>query len=331
MALGLTRNRCLEITGLTKHQFYHAGSGKQSGRFGSKTTRHKDPLTGCISMVDNMVVVDKIVAIKLEPDLHHWYRMITRSLQLAGFYINHKKVYRLMSAYSLLEEPRKRVGRNFVTFGRMTPRGPLRSFEVEINYFWIQGAQKRASVLTILDNFTRYALKWSVGYDMKAVQVKKAWEELIENFLQPAEIRDKVVEVIIGDNNDRQFTTNILSELFRKNQMNHLFTYPHTPKENDCVENFHSVMGKALEKAVFTDLNSLEVRLQKFYANYNDHRCHSATVGLPPSKFWALYELNKIEVIVLSKGRIRFKLKVPYQDIIHLSEIGKYEHRQIPT
>lgn len=331
MGLGLTRNRILEITGLTKHQFYHPASGKKPGRQGSQTTRYKEPATGIISMVENTEVVDKIVDIKLKPDLPNWYRLITTSLQLSGYYINHKKVYRLMDLHMLLEEPRKRTGRNFVKYGRVTPMEPLRNFEMDIKYFWIHGARKYAFVLTILDIFTRYALKWVAGYTMKAIQVKEAWEEVIANYLQPAGIRDKDVEVEIRNDNGKQFSANILTKFFSENQIKHVFTHPYTPEENGHVESFHSILGKSLGNDAFADLNGLELRLDKFYGSYNNNRCHSATAGLPPAKFWALHDLNKIEIVELSKGRIKFKLKVAYQDIISLPGIDKYEHRGIRT
>ena len=89
--------------------------------------------------VDNVEVVHKIVEIKLDPDHTNWYRMIAVTLAILGYYINHKKVYRLMQAYVLLEQARKRVGRNFVQYRRIIPQGPLRVIEMDIKYIWIYG------------------------------------------------------------------------------------------------------------------------------------------------------------------------------------------------
>ena len=47
--------------------------------------------TSEVKEVDNKEVVDEIVAIKLNPDLPNGYRMLTRNLQMVGYYINHKK------------------------------------------------------------------------------------------------------------------------------------------------------------------------------------------------------------------------------------------------
>lgn len=91
MGVGLSRDKCLDITGLSKHQFYRPACAKKPGRQGSETTRYKDPLTSAAQEFDNERVLEQIIGIKSQPDLPNWYRMITRHLQLAGYYINHKK------------------------------------------------------------------------------------------------------------------------------------------------------------------------------------------------------------------------------------------------
>ena len=103
MGQGLRRSECLSITGLTKNQFYYLEKGTKSGKPPSKTTPWRDPSTLIHYEFDNRDVVQKIVEIKLDPDHTNWYRMITRTLQILGYFINHKKVYRLMKEYVLLE------------------------------------------------------------------------------------------------------------------------------------------------------------------------------------------------------------------------------------
>lgn len=327
MAQGLKRDVCLGIARLSKHQFYKPLCTKKPGRQGSVSTPYQDPTTSTIQEVDNTQVINEIVNIKLQPDLPNGYRMITRNLQLAGFYINHKKVYRLMDEQMLLDEPKKRTGRNFVNYGRVRPQRPLTVLEMDIKYFWVHGVRKYAFVLTILDTFTRYALKWEVGYQMKAVQVKEAWEYVIANYLQPAGIREQEVKVEVRNDNGKQFSAHILTNFFEENQIEHKFTHPYTPEENGHVESFHSILGKALNNQLFNDLYALEKRLHEFYGRYNDDRCHGSIAGLPPARFWALYDMGKIETSNLSNNRLNFKLKVAYQEVLKLPEIDRYRYR----
>jgi transposase InsO family protein len=279
--------------------------------------------------VDNAAVVQKIVEIKLNPDQANWYRLITVTLQILGYYINHKKVYRLMLAYILLEKPRKRTGREFVKYRRVAPHKPLQVIEMDIKYVWIYGIRKYAFILTVIDTFTRYVLHWAAGYTMKSHQVKAVWEHVITEYLQPAGILKEGLDVEIRNDNGKQFNSNLIIDFFKENHLNQVFTHPYTPEENGHIESFHNTLGKALRKDQFTTLYMLEQRLKKFYTCYNNQRSHSSIKGIAPSKFWALYELNKIEVIPLEKRRIKFELKVAYQDILTLPSIARYDYRAL--
>jgi len=68
----------------------------------------------------------------------------------------------------------------------------------------------------------------------------------------------------------------------------------------------------------------LEKRLERFYCCYNNDRSHSSILGIAPAKFWALYEMDKIEVVPLDKRKVKFKLKVAYQDILTIESIEKF-------
>jgi len=327
MSQGLKRDVCLAITRLTKDQFYYIQTGVKPGRRPSDTTIWRDPDTMVQYEVDNADVVQKVVEIKLNPDMPNWYKLITRTLQIGGYYINHKKVYRLMLEYILLEEKRKRSGRDFVKHRRVAPHKPLEVIEMDIKYVWIYGARKYAYILTVIDTFTRYVLHWDVGYTMKSHQVKAVWEYIITKYLQPADILKNKLDVEVRNDNGKQFNSNLIIKFFKENHLNQVFTHPYTPEENGHVESFHKTLGNALKKDQFTSLKQLENRLKKFYTCYNNDRSHGSTKGIPPAKFWALYELNKIEVIPLEKRKIKFKLNVAYQDILTISDIDKYDYR----
>lgn len=330
MSYGLNRNVCLSIAGLTRNQFYYKSKGSKPGRSPSNSTMKRDPESFEEYEVDNADVVSEIVDIKLNPDLANWYKLITRTLQLKGYYINHKKVYRLMYEYLLLESKRNRTGRTFVKYRRVTPTGPLRVLEMDIKYFWIYEKRKYAFVFTIIDTFTRYALNWSVGYSMKSEQVKCTWEYVVAQYLQEAGISTQEIDidVVVRSDNGKQFNSKVMSSFFEENKIKHEFTKPYTPEENGHVESFHCILGKALGKDKYSCLNDLEKRLEKFYKCYNNDRAHSGTNGVPPAKFWALCELDKVEVIYLKNKKQQFKLNVAYQDILSLPNINKYDYRE---
>jgi transposase InsO family protein len=327
MFRGLKRDQCLSIAGLTKNQYYHLPSGLHPGSAPSKVTKWRDPETLQYYDVDNRDVIDKITALKLDPDHANWYRLITITLKIMGFYINHKKVYRLMFEYQLLEDRRQGSGRSFVLYKRACPLRPLHIIEMDIKYVWIRGTRKYAYILTILDTFTRYALHWKVGYCMKKEQVEEAWEYVVANYFQPAGIKESDLEVEVRNDNGKQFTAEIIQAFFKNNKIRQLFIHPYTPEENGHVESFHQILGKALANDHFNALTCLEKRLNRFYHTYCINRSHSGILGIPPAKFWALYQMDKIEVIPLDKRRLKFRLKIAYQDIMTLSNIDQYEYR----
>ena len=101
---------------------------------------------------------------------------------------------------------------------------------------------------------------------------------------------------------------------------------PYTPEENGHIESFHKTLGKAIKNDQFATLSDAEKRLDAFYDSYNNQRPHTAT-KVPPSKFWALYEAGKVEVIISEKERkSNYRLKVAYQEISKLPNIKKYEN-----
>lgn len=329
MGLGLNRDICLALVGLSKNQFYYISNGRKPGKRASKLTEYRSPETLEVSHVDESHMVKKIVDIKTNPDQANWYRLITNALQVLGYFINHKKVFRIMRDFVLLEDrPRLSAGgKTYVQFRKVMPTSPLEVIEMDIKYVWISGAKKYAFVLSVIDTFTRYVLDFRVGYSMTAQQVKQSWEYIIATYYQPLGLTERKIDVEVRTDNGKQFSAKTILDFFSKNQMQKVFTHPYTPEENGHVESFNKTLGKAIENDRFEALKDLENRLLKFYTCYNNDRCHGSTKGVPPAKFWALFEQNQIEVIPLPKHRLEFKLKIKRQDILIQPDIGKYDYR----
>lgn len=329
MFRGMKRDICLDVVGLSKNQFYYPLTGGHPGRQVSNTTKWRDPCTGEEYEVDNAEVVEKIVRLKLDPDHSNWYRMLAVTLAIQGYYINHKKVYRLMQSYVLLEDPKRPRGRNFVKYRRVIPSGPLRILEMDIKYIYLYEEGRFAKVLTILDTFTRYALHWTVGRSMRSNQVKEAFRQVIAHYFQEAELLNLHVEVVLRNDNEKVFAAKQIQEFLENNYINQEFIHPYTPEENGHIESFHSIISKALARDKFTSLEALEKRLNRFYRCYNNNRAHSSTKGVPPAKFWVLYEMGKVKVNKLDDLRVQFELMIPYQDILMIENINKYEYRRL--
>jgi len=328
---GLTLKMVLSITGLTHHQIYYQSKGGIRGRKPSTYTLKKNVLTKLYEQVDNGQVVADIITIKQDPDQANWYKLLTATLQVHGYKINHKKVYRLMKEQGLLEKAKRKKGRNFVKYRRVCPNDPLRVLEMDIKYVWVAEKEGYAYILTIIDTLTRYVLTWKVGYSMREEQVKQAWEYVIASYLQPANLKMKGIEIEVRNDNGKQFSSKMIQSFFKTNYLNQVFTHPYTPEENAHVERFHRTLGKSLNREYFKDLEQLTKRLNRFYHSYNNVRQHGSIAMLSPSMFWTLWEDNQIWVIDLGKKRRRFKLKIAYQDVLEWKGIDRYNYREMKT
>jgi len=311
--LGLIRDNALSILDISRHQYYHRPIGKRPGRKPSQTTKKKE--NDSIIEVSNMEVTDQIKDIMADPDTNYGYRKMYFALMMLGYYINHKKVYRLMKEASLLKQWHKHSDKTYARYRKVIPKGPLEVLEMDIKFIWVTRERRHAYVLSIIDTFTRMALHWSLGFTMTSHQVKKAWEEVIENFLQPADMLTKKIHVEIRNDNGPQFSAKIIQEFFADNYLSQVFTHPYTPQENGHMESFYSILSRSLENEVFWDINELEIRLALFYEKYNNERIHSSIAYLTPRLFWELWEKGEIIRQELKNNKVRFLLKIPYQQI----------------
>ena len=303
----------LPITGITKHQYYNQPKKARPGKKASVSTKRL--VSGEMIEESNEQVVDEIINLQLDPDTDYGYRKMYFALMMLGYFINHKKVYRLMKEHKLLKQKYKRLKKTYARYRVVTPRAPLQVFEMDIKYVWIAGARKHCYILTIIDTFTRYVLHWQVGFTMKSQQVKQSWEYVIINFLQEADLLKEGVHIEIRNDNGPQFGAKMIQDFFKENYLNQVFTHPYTPQENGHIESFHSILSRSIEKEAFWEIGDLEKRLEIFYDTYNNKRLHGSIANLSPKLFWKLWDESKISSRELKNKTLKFSLNIPYQQL----------------
>lgn len=312
VAQGLKRDHCLSILGLTRHQYYYRPTGGKPGRKPTSTT----PLfeNGVVIDAANDQIIEHIAEVKSYEDTDYGCRKMTYELNNSGYYINHKKVSRLMAEAALMHPRPKRKPKQYVRLRIVQPTGPLEVLEMDIKYVWIQEVNRHCYILTVIDTFTRKVLNRKVGFTMKATQVRQCWEEIVTNHLQPADLLRRGVRVEIRNDNGPQFCAKLIREFFATNHLVQLFTHPYTPEENGHIESFHGILSKILQRHPFWSLAELESRLDRFYHIYNHIRIHSSIAYLSPITFEQLWYQNKIETRQ-HKGRTRFRLMCERQKL----------------
>ena len=94
MVQGMKRDKVLGICGVSKHQFYYRPTGGKRGRKPSGETLQ---LIGNEHIKrTNEDVINHMKQVLKDPKIDYGYHQMTGELTLSGFYINPKKVYRLM-------------------------------------------------------------------------------------------------------------------------------------------------------------------------------------------------------------------------------------------
>ena len=321
--MGLKRDKALHILQLSRHQYYYKPKAKRPGRAPTQTTKQKQ---GDIIMeVDNQIVVDQMKTIQSNPDIDYGYRKMYYALMIMGYLINHKKVYRLMFEHNMLKEFHKRSDKTYVAYRIVAPDGPLQVLEMDIKYVWITRDRRYAYILTVIDTFNRQVLLWELGFTMQSKQVQQVWQRIIVEHLQPADMLNKHIRIEVRNDNGPQFTAKKIQDFFRENHLNQVFTHPYTPQENGHIESFHSILSKALSKQVFWNLEQLNERLILFYETYNNTRLHASIANLPPRTFTELWNKGLIERKVLAKNKVKFLLKIRYQQLS-----GNENLREVP-
>jgi len=320
VALGMKRDRALQISGLTKHQYYYKPRiGKPGIKPSQQVVRYK---SGVKKDCDNEIVTRYMHHIQSNEDLRCGHRRMTAQLQLKGCMINHKKVYRLMKAHHLLLPKHDRPAKNYVKYRIIAPELPYSHLEMDIKFVWVEQQRKHALILSIIDIFTRRILAWHVGMSITQHTVQQVFSRIIIDHLQPCDMLSKGVHVEIRNDNDKRFSAKKVQEFFHANYLNQVFTHPYTPEENGHIESFHKTLSTAMKNQHFDTLEQLEARLLIFYNNYNNHRSHGSLCVLTPYLFHQQWQQGNIERKVLENRKVKYKLLIPKY---HLSGNGNPE------
>lgn len=325
----MKRDKALAVCGISKNEYYYKAKGGKAGRKKSKTTLQL--VEGHKEERPNSFVKEHIRLIFEDPKVDYGYRKMTGELQLAGFYINHKKVYRLMKEERLLQRPKEKAAKKYVKYRILAPEGPLRLIEMDIKQVWVSGSRKYAYILTILDVFSRVALYWRVGHQMRQQEIISSWKTVIEWYFQPLNQLAWELDIEIRSDNGPQFSAVKLQEFLRENYFIQTFTHPYTPEENGHIESFHAILSQNLKGKTFENLINLEKELEDFYKFYNFQRIHGSTLNLPPASFWQQWVAGKItrEVLKGKERKVKFHLLIARQEIKKIIPAGNDNRREV--
>lgn len=301
---------------MTKHQYYHIPL--KSGKRGKPLSTH----TWCLmkdiwQTAPNAILEAEMHSIDLNPDLKCGALRMTDHLQLKGYKVNHKKVAAIMKRLGITGKNKRKSAKRdkkYVQYRILNPTEPLTHLQMDIKSHWLVKERCQAFTLTVIDTFTREVLGRYTGYSVRAIEVKNLWEKIIEEHLEPAGRAWSEIALVVITDNGPQFIAELLKEFFAKNGIEQQFTHPYTPQENGYIESFHASMSASVDREHF-NLEELKNRLDVFYLNYNNHRTHTSTKGLPPIMFRRAWENDLVITCFELTKKVKIKLRHPLYEI----------------
>lgn len=274
---GYSLNQLLAGTGLAKSSFYYKPSSGTRGRKPSLET-----LDNAENSYANGYVVNLIEWLLSHDFVDYGYKKVTSWLnKRQGFYINEKKVYRLMKENSMLNPRFKRdhQSKRRVKEFQPQPKEPFEAMQTDLKFIHIHGENRNALLATILDVFSRGALGFRFSWRINKQVVKNLVEEVRTNYQLP----DKVH---LRTDNGSQFEAKLFREYLASTGIVHEFTYASTPEQNAFIEAFHSIIQNAVcDKFEFESLEEAYKKLNKFMNFYNQERLHGALENESPNNF----------------------------------------------
>lgn len=208
-----------------------------------------------------------------------------------GFYINHKKIARLLKEHGLqLAKPaKKKVPWRCIAFNR-TVTVPNQLWEFDIKYGYVVGEQRFFFLLAIVDVFTRQCVGRYVGKSCKAGDLTFTLKQALE-----ATGADPSALVIRSDNGP-QMTSKQFHDALNKIEKNlaHEFIPPATPNKNAHVESFFALIERELlnGKYYLTFADAYD-EVHAWIDFYNQRRLHGSIGDRPPNEAFTLIQQGK--------------------------------------
>ncbi len=269
-----------------------------------KVVRSGRPIPGFSKNIDDTIILDSTVVqlIKLYRNNINYHnaggvKVLMHLLRRDhGFYINHKKLYRLCKINNfLLPRNRKKLKCNRkISQNRKIDR-PNKLWQFDIKTDYIHGENKYFYFLAIKDVFNKKIVGQHIGYSCKAADLKFTVEEAIRR--QGANIN----ELTLRSDNGPQMTSNQFKEYVESIGLSHEFIPPRCPNKNAFIESFFSIFEtQFLQVRYFKNLKQVYEQTEEFIKFYNNERLHGSLKFKTPNEFDNLFKLGEVNFEVVN-------------------------------
>lgn len=213
-----------------------------------------------------------------------------------GFYINHKKIYRLCKENNLLLPKNKKklkLNRKVSKNRRITKPNQLWQFDIKQDY--IHGENKYFYFLAIIDVFNKDIVGTHIGYHCKAKDLKVTIDQALEKY------KPNTDELVIRSDNGPQMTSHELNNYVNDIGLEHEFIPPRTPNKNAFIESFFSIYEtQFLQVRYFECLKDVYEQTEDFVKFYRNERLHGSLGYKTPMEFNKLFFNGEVNNKIVS-------------------------------
>lgn len=232
--------------------------------------------------VPNAHVVDEMRRILGQDYCVYGYHVMADALNVLGYLINDKKVYRLMKENHLLlgKIIRTHGKRNWVKFRRINASRPMEYICLDITYIWVHGENRWYYQLAIMDVYSRMILCW--------IFQKSVRQNDVIALMRHLDLRFGLKGVMIRNDNGGQFIAHSVRQTLEALEAHQEFTHVATPEENAYIESFHSIQERELlDRFEFASYYDAQQHIEKYMHWYNHIRIHGRLNKSTPAEKWA--------------------------------------------
>jgi putative transposase len=217
---------------------------------------------------------------KIRDRKRRWgYKRVHQQLRRKGFEVNRKRIERIWRENGLAVPVRRR--RRKVRTGDSVPvsaeyRGHVWTYDI---VFDATASGRTLKVLTIIDEFTRYALAVLGARSITAADVKRVLVDLFAEHGAPAVIRS---------DNGGEFVAAEVVDWLAEIGTGTFHIQPGKPWQNAYGESFNArLRDECLNEHEFWSLKHARVLLERFRGEYNTEHLHSSLGYATPAEYAA--------------------------------------------
>lgn len=199
-----------------------------------------------------------------------------------GHFLSESSVYRILKAYDLITSPAFVVLTAGNTFQHPTHR-PNELWQTDFTYLHVVG-WGWYYLSTVLDDFSRYILAWTLRTSMGAADVMETLD-----LARAAAGIDHVPVVhrprLLSDNGPC-YISGQLAAYLETHGVTHTRSAPYHPMTQGKIERYHRSLKNVVKLDHYYSPWELERALARFVADYNDRRYHESLQNVTPADMY---------------------------------------------